>query len=342
METVGTSFGGRTGLVLAIAFGLAASPAVGDELERFEFTRIRMGIPFNITVYADDEAAVNSAADEAYLRIKELNDVFSDYHPQSETNQLVKNAVPGVPVKVSLDLVEVLVRADQISKLSDGAFDVTVSPAVRLWRRAWRSKQKPSAEELADALSKVGYQNVRADRESSTVTFAKPGTLLDFGAIAKGYACDEALQIFRKRGMTRVLVEAGGDLACGDPPPGKNGWTIAVEALTTPDKRSSQFLTVSNCGVATSGDAYQFIEFDGIRYSHIVDPKTGLGLTTRSTVTVIAADGTTADALASAVSVLGPEKGKLLVEQTDGAEMLMVYSTEQEGIQSVETARFWK
>lgn len=340
METVGNIIGGRTGVVLACLFGLASRPAVAGELERFEFTRIRMGIPFNITVYADDEAAVNSIADEAYRRIKELNDIFSDYHPQSETNRLVNNAVPGKPAKAGPDLVAVLLRAQQISQQSNGAFDVTVSPAVKLWRRAWRTKVKPSAGDLAEALSKVGYRHLIVDRKSSTVTFTRPGISLDFGAIAKGYACDEALKVFRRRGLTRVLIEAGGDLSCGDPPPDKKGWTIAVETLASADKLSSRLLTVSNCGVATSGDAYQFIELDGVRYSHIVDPMTGLGLTTPSSVTIIAADGTTADALASAVSVLGPEKGAQLVGKIDRAEMLMVYAAGDDTLKSVQSAGF--
>nr|MDQ3331207.1 FAD:protein FMN transferase [Planctomycetota bacterium] len=211
------------------------------------------------------------------------------------------------------------------------AFDVTVGPAVRLWRRSWRSKEKPSPETIADALSKVGYENVRINTANSTITLAKPGMQLDFGAIAKGYACDEALAILKSRGLLIGLVEAGGDMACGDAPPGKDGWTIAVESLAAPEEPAQRFLALKNCGVATSGDAYQFIDFDGVRYSHIVDPKTGLGLTNHSSVTVIATDATAADALASAVSVLGPKKGKALIDKTDGAEMLMVY-VDEEGI----------
>jgi thiamine biosynthesis lipoprotein len=185
---------------------------------------------------------------------------------------------------------------------------------------------KPDQKTIDEALSHVGYTHISLDPQASTITLAKPGMQLDFGAIAKGYACDEALKVLAKHGLTRALVEAGGDMACGDAPPGKAGWTIAIEALAKENEQQPRFLTLKNCGVATSGDAYQFIEFDGVRYSHIVNPKTGVGLTHRSSVTVIAPDGTTADALASAVSVLGPERGKTLIEKTDGAEMLMISS----------------
>jgi thiamine biosynthesis lipoprotein len=285
-----------------------------------------MGVPFNITVYASGEAVANTAADAAYRRIKELNTVFSDYDPRSEVSQLTRDAQPGVPVKVSRDLLTVLQRSEEISKASDGAFDVTVGPVVKLWRRSWRSKENPDENAIDEALSRVGYKNISLDVEASTVTLAKPGVQLDFGAIAKGYACDEALRILKEHGVPIALVEAGGDMACGDRPPGKDGWTIAIEPLTTQNENehTPQLLTVRNCGVASSGDAYQFIEFDGVRYSHIVDPKTGFGLTHRSSVTVVASDATTADALASAVSVLGPQRGKILIEETERSEMLMV------------------
>jgi thiamine biosynthesis lipoprotein len=315
----------------ALLIAAAATPsAVGDEPARFEFTRVRMGVPFNITVYAPGEAVANSAADAAYRRIKDLNDVFSDYDPRSELSRVLREAEPGQPVTISHDLLMVLERSQDFSKASDGAFDVTVGPVVKLWRRSWRSKEKPDQKAIDEALSHVGSMNVSLDPQVSTITLAKPGMQLDFGAIAKGYACDEALKVLAKHGITSALVEAGGDMACGDAPPGKTGWTIAIEALAKESEQQPRFLTLKNCGVATSGDAYQFIEFDGVRYSHIVDPKTGVGLTHRSSVTVVAPDGTTADALASAASVLGPERGKALIEKTDGAEMLMI-SSEDDG-----------
>jgi thiamine biosynthesis lipoprotein len=284
-----------------------------------------MGAPFRISVYADDEAAANAAADAAYRRIKELNDVYSDYDPRSETRRLTEKIVPGEPKPVSRDLLHLLRVSRKYSEMTDGGFDVTVGPVVKLWRLAKRKKTKPTAEEIAKATALVGYKQLTIDPAKSTVAFARPGIQLDFGGIAAGYACDEALRIFKEHGLSRVLIEASGDIVCGDPPPGKEGWTIGVGSLTKPDAPPDRYLRVSNCGVTTSGDAFQFIEFDGVRYSHIVDPKTGLGLTTRSSVTVLAKDGTAADALATAATVLGPEKGLKLIESIDGADMLGVY-----------------
>lgn len=305
--------------------GLSGSAAAGEP-ERFEFVRVRMGAPFRITVYAEEEAVANSAADAAYARIKVLNDVFSDYDPRSETRRLTEKIVPGEPRTVSRDLLYLLKRSQAYSEKSGGAFDVTVGPAVKLWRLAKRKKVKPTEAEVEEARSVIGYRNVRLDHETSTVAFAKAGVQLDFGGIAAGYACDEALRIFKERGLPRTMVEASGDIACGDPPPAKDGWTIGVGSLTKPDADPERFVRVANCGVTTSGDVYQYVEFDGVRYSHIVDPKTGLGLTTRSSATVIAPDCTAADALATAASVLGPDEGRKLIESVQGAEMVMVYA----------------
>lgn len=309
--------------MVLLLVGLAGTAAAGEP-ERFEFVRVRMGAPFRITVYAEDERAANTAADAAYARIKVLNDVFSDYDPRSETRRLTKDIVPDQPRPVSRDLLHLLERSQAYSEMSGGAFDVTVGPAVKLWRLAKRKKVKPTAAEIEQARSVIGYRNIRLDDSNSTAAFEKAGIQLDFGGIAAGYACDEALRIFKERGLPRMLVEASGDIACGDPPPGKEGWTIGIGSLTRPDAEPERFLRVSNCGVTTSGDVYQYVEFDGVRYSHIVDPKTGLGLTTRSSATVIASDCTAADALATAASVLGPEEGLQLIEGVEGAEMLMV------------------
>ena len=141
--------------------------------------------------------------------------------------------------------------------------------------------------------------------------------------MAVGFAVDEALTVLKQHGLTRVLVNGSGDMALGDPPPGEAGWRIGVAPLE-PNQPPSRFLRLAHCGVSTSGDAWQFVEIDDRRYSHIVDPKTGLGLTTRSSVTVIAPTGMAADGLATAVSVLGVEQGLALIEQTCGAACLMV------------------
>lgn len=301
------------------------SRAVAEELREFQATRIRMGVPFQITVYAANEATANAAMESAFARLRELNRTFSDYDPRSEARRLTTEIAPGAAVPISSDMRRVLTESLEISRQTDGAFDVTVSPVVKLWRRSYRSKELPAAGDLQEALANVGWRFVTVDSDESTVTFQRPGVELDFGGIAKGDACDQVLAVLKEKGLSRAMVEAGGDLACGDPPPGKAGWRIAVAALDQPEEEASDILLLKNQGVATSGDAYQFLEVDGVRYSHIVDPRTGLGLTTHANVTVVAPTGSRADALASAVSVMGPERGRCLVESLEGVAMRMVF-----------------
>ena len=303
---------------------LLATPPPEGQLQRFEFQQYHMGALFNITLYAPDRATANNAADAAYSRVKQLNGIMSDYHPESELNRLCRSSGPGKPVKVSRELLFVLSRSLALSRRSGGAFDVTIGPAVRLWRRARRQRQLPDADRLATARKLVGYRNLALDCRAGTVELLAEGMRLDLGGIAKGYAGDEALSVLCRNGITRALIDAGGDVVAGDPPPGKKGWTVAIASIENPDGPPDRCLLVKNAAVATSGDAFQHIEIDGVRYSHVVDPRTGLGLTRRSNVTVIAPDGLTADSLASAVSVLGPERGLKLIESTCGTAALVV------------------
>lgn len=326
--------------LLAASCLLAVPP--GDEppqLERFEFAQIQMGVPFQIALYAPDEAVANEAARAAFRRIKQLNTVMSDYDPDSELMRLCRTSGPGRPVKVSPDLLAVLRRAAEVSHRSGGAFDVSVGPVVQLWRKARRKKELPDPAALKAALAHVDWRAIRIDEKGGTVELLKPEMRLDLGGIAKGYAADAALKVLKEHGLTRAMVAGVGDMALGDPPPGRDGWRIGVAPLENPDAPPRRFLTLANIGVATSGDAYQFVEIGGTRYSHVVDPKSGLGVTRRSSSTVIAPDATTADALASAIGVLGPERGLKLIEQTDGAAALIV-TLSDDAPQAVETPNF--
>ena len=290
--------------------------AEAEPLKRFSYEEKHMGVFVRFTLYAPDQAIANKAARRAFDRIAEVDRRMSDYNPQSELRQLCDKAQTGEAVPVSQDLFAVLKYAQTVSERSRGAFDVTVGPVVRLWRRARRQKKLPDADRLKEALEAVGYRKVHLDEKHQTVTLAQTGMRLDLGGIAKGYAGDRALAAFRAEGVSRVMIDASGDLVLGDPPPGKDGWRIGIAPLEKPDGPPSKILEIKNAAVATSGDAFQFVEIGGTRYSHIVNPKTGVGLTVRSSVTIIAPTGTEADSLASAVSVLGPEAGLKLIEST--------------------------
>jgi thiamine biosynthesis lipoprotein len=241
---------------------------------------------------------------------------MSDYDDQSELRRLCLTAGSGRPQAVSDDLWKVLVHAQAVSAQSEGALDVTVGPVVRLWRRARRQRELPPPDAIAAARALVGYQLLRLDPKRQTVELLKPDMRLDLGGIAKGYAMDEAYAVLRRLGITRALVEAGGDMRLGDPPPERTGWHIAVMPLDDPHGRPESYLVLSRVAVSTSGDAMQFVEIGGRRYSHIVDPRTGAALTDHGRVMVVAPNGLTSDALTKVLSVLGPEKGLKIIEDT--------------------------
>lgn len=298
------------GLFAAILMTSRLSEASIGRLNRYEYARAAMGVRARIVVYAPDRRTAELACQRAFDRLAELEDVMSDYRPSSELMRLCAKA-GGPPVKVSKDLLMVLLRAREVSKISNGAFDVTVGPLVRLWREARKTLRLPDPSKLQSSLKLVGWQKMCIDPKRSTVRLKFPGMLLDLGGIAKGYACDEALKVLKRCRISRALVEMGGDIALGDPPPGKRGWLIEIPCAPTDLRRQE----LSNCGVSTSGDAEQFVEIDGQRYSHIVDPRTGLGVTDRIEVTIIASDCTTSDSLATAISVLGTQKDTELLKR---------------------------
>ncbi|MCI0380436.1 MAG: FAD:protein FMN transferase [Gemmataceae bacterium] len=307
---------------------------------RFTFSEPHMGTLFKIILYAPSEAAAKKAAQAAFARIAELDRIMSDYKADSELMQLCKKA-GGAAVPVSVELFEVLRVGAEISKLSDGAFDISIGPVVRLWRKARRTGELPSKEEIHKALGLVDYKKIELNPEGRTVRLLLVGMLLDLGGIAKGYAADAALEMLSKHGVTRALIAAGGDIAVSDAPPDANGWRIAIAPLRDPTGPSSYNVLLRNAAVSTSGDTHQFVEIDGKRYSHVVDPKTGLGLVGRCSVSVIAPTGVRADALDTAACVMGPEKGMRMLEKEKDVAALFVLETEQ-GEKSVTTKSFAK
>jgi thiamine biosynthesis lipoprotein len=322
MWLVGMAVSGAAACVAAAPGEPAA--AGGPALARFEFEQTEMAVPMRIVLYAADSATATRVAREAFARIHALNAIMSDYDAQSELRRLCDTAGSGKAVRVSDDLWKVLAHAQAVSAQSEGAFDVTVGPVVRLWRRARRQRELPPPEALAAARALVGYQLVRLDPHAHSVELLKPGMRLDLGGIAKGYAMDEAYAALRHAGVPRALVEAGGDVRLGDPPPERPGWHLALQPLDDPHGRPESYLVLSRVAVSTSGDAMQFVEIGGRRYSHIVDPRTGMALTDHSRVTVVAPDGITADALTKVVSVLEPKKGLNVIEDTPGVAAQIV------------------
>src|ERR1041384_1997127 len=208
----------RTILFFALAiFATGCATRPGDNLQSFEITQPQMGLPFRIVFYAADENSARLAARAAFGRIKQLNDILSDYDSDSELSRLSQTSGQHQAVRVSEDLWNVLERAQQFAQKTDGAFDITVGPVVNLWRKARREKKFPDPQKLAEARARVGYKNLRLDPKNHSAELEAPDMRLDLGAIAKGYAVDEALKVLRTNGVTRALGAGAGGLGARGP-----------------------------------------------------------------------------------------------------------------------------
>lgn len=283
-----------------------------------------MGLPFRIVLYAETKSQADVAAAAAFARIQELNDILSDYDFESELSELSHTSGTGEAVKVSEDLWRVLKHSQQLAERSRGAFDITVGPAVNLWRKARRERKMPDEKLLAEARNSMGYKNLVLNQRNRTAKLLVPGMRLDLGGIAKGYAIDEALKILKQQGIKSALVAGGGDMAVSDAPPGTEGWRVEIAPLDLPNAPPKKFVSLKNTALATSGDIFQHLEIGGRRFSHIVNPRTGIGLTDHSLITIIAKDCITADSLATAASVLGPRGALELIEDSPRAEAHIV------------------
>lgn len=316
----------RTASTIVATMLLCGSTAADDPavVRRYEYSEVHMGTDFRVVLYAADETTANRAAAAAFVRVAELNKVMSDYDPQSELSLLSATSGSRLRVKLSDDLWCVLDRSQQLAAATDGAFDVTCGPLTKMWRSARRTKTFPPTDRMAVARAAVGFRNLVLDTMARTAELRVPNMRLDLGGIAMGYAADEALKVVTRHGIANAMIDASGDIVCSAAPPGEKGWKIGIAPLTESKGPPSRYVWLVDGALTTSGDAFQFVEIGGKRYSHIVDPHTGLGLTTRSSVTVTARDCMTADSLATAVSVLGPERGLKLIEASPGTAALIV------------------
>lgn len=273
-----------------------------------------MGVQARVVLWSADERDARAAARAAFERLDRLDRALSDWRADGELARL-ERAGAGRAIVVDDDLFRCLERARLFAAASGGAFDPTIGPVVRLWRSARATGRPPDPAALAAARARVDWSALELDPARRTVRLPLPEMELDLGGIAKGFAADEALATLADRGHLVALVDVGGDLALGAPPPDQPGWRVRVPT-------DGSVRALAHVGVATSGDAEQFLEVEGQRWSHIADARTGWPLVDSPTVTVIAADATSADALASAISVLGIEEGARWIERFPGAVLV--------------------
>ena len=314
-------------LLIALSLSLAALPGLqATGLQRFEAVEPHMGTLVRIVVYTPGEREATEAFRAAFHRIRVLDEALSDYRRDSELNQITRGAV-GKAIPVGADLFAVLRASQDLAEATGGAFDITQGPVVRLWREARNTGRAPDPDALQEAATRSGFRRVHLDADRQTVTFDTAGMALDAGAIGKGYAASEALAVLSRTGVSSALVAVSGDLAFSDAPPGRRGWRIAIHSGTSSDGSLPGVLELTHSAVSTSGSSEQHVEIDGQRYSHIVDPVSRAGLVEDLTVTVVAGHGIEADGLATAVSVLGVERGLALIDSRPGAAALIIRRT---------------
>jgi thiamine biosynthesis lipoprotein len=282
--------------------------------------RILMGTLVEITIVGRDEDKAAAAISEAFAEMERIEHLMSRWISESEVSKI--NRWAGVkPVKVSAEVLEVIQRAQEISRASGGYFDISVGGLLDLWGFETSEGRVPAKGEVEQALQSVGYGAIVVDGEASTVELRR-GMCIDLGGIAKGYAVDRACEVLRSRGYENVIVNAGGDMRVRGRKP--NGpWVIGIQDPRDRSRILASF-DVGDISVATSGDYERYFEADGVRYHHLLNPFTGYPGRQCRSVTIKAKDAVTADALATAVFVMGPEEGLRLVEATEGVEALIV------------------
>ncbi len=284
-------------------------PSLAPGQGRYTFEHGQMGTRFRLTVHAPDSLVAGRAAAAAFARLDSLNATLSDYRDDSELSRLSATAGTRTWVRASADLWAVATTAQTAARLTHGAFDLTVGPLVQLWRRASRQQEFPDRQRLLQAKRLVGRHLLRLDPARRAICLPRAGMKLDAGGIGKGYALGQMATLLRAAGLPCFLLEGGGDLLLGQAPPDQPGWRVAV---------GDSVLYLAHSAVATSGDRFRHADIGGRRYSHVVDPRTGLGLTHGWQVTVLHPDPTLADALASGLGVLGPVRGQRAARQVAG------------------------
>ncbi|TAD83212.1 MAG: FAD:protein FMN transferase [Bacteroidetes bacterium] len=290
---------------------------------RFSFTEQKMGAPFTIVFYAADSVSANQLARQCYRKVDSFVLIFSDYVDSSELCRLSAAAGKGLgPIPVSQALLDILLLSKTAFEKSGGAFDITIGPLSRLWRAARKLKQFPTAASVEAARQLVGFNKLRIDSAGKTVLLPDSPVQFDLGGIAQGYIAQKIMDYLTGQEVTNALINASGDIVTSGPPPGLPGWTVGVNVPENEAALLAKKLLLHHKAVTTSGNFYQYMEHGGKKYSHIIDPRTGYGVTFQRNISVIANDGVTADWLATACSILPLQKAKKLVRQMHAALLI--------------------
>ena len=288
----------------------------------FHKTLILMGSRFDITVVADNEDNGNAYIDTAIAEITRIEKLISSWDENSQSSEINRNA--GIkPVKVDKELFGLIERSIAISKLTDGAFDISFAALDKIWIYDGSMTKMPDAAVVKKSIEKIGFEKISLDKENHTVFLTHEGMKIGFGAIGKGYAADKAKALLISKGVVAGIINASGDMnTWGKQPDGKD-WMIAI---TNPFDKNKSFglLPLKQGAVVTSGDYEKFVTFDNVRYSHIINPKTGYPAKGMISVTVFAPSAELADALATSVFVMGVEIGIDLIDQLPNIDCIII------------------
>ena len=281
-----------------------------------------MGSRFDITVVAKDQVEADAYIDLAVNEIIRIEQLISSWDSNSQTSEINRNA--GLrPVKVDVELFDLIQRAIGISKLTDGAFDVSYASMDKIWKFDGSMTVMPSADIIKASVEKVGYQNIVLDKENSTVFLKLKGMKIGFGAIGKGYAADKAKDLLISKGVVSGIINASGDMNTWGKQPDGSEWKVAI---TNPMDKNKVFalLPITNGAVVTSGNYEKYVTFNDVRYTHIIDPRSGYPATGIISVTVFAPKAELADALATSVFVMGKEVGLNRINQLPKVECIII------------------
>ena len=297
--------------IYTITLLVFSTPLLQAQTRKFSYSEMKMGSAFNLIIVSADSNKANHLARKSYELVDSLNHIFSNYDSSSELSKI--NASAGLlPYKMSTAMLDLVQKSQYAYIQSKGAYDISIGPLSSLWRNARKAKLFPEASTVLATKKLVGLNQVKINKRLGTIFLPNANMQLDFGGIAKGYIAQWVINFLKANGIQQALVDAGGDIVMSGPPLNQQGWLIGVNLPETTDDLLNKKLQLSNCSVATSGDVYQFIEYKGVKYSHIINPLTGYGVTNLRNVTIIAKTGATADWLATACSILPIKEAKQL------------------------------
>jgi FAD:protein FMN transferase len=314
--------------MLRLIFLLLFPFTLSAQLKRFQFSENKMGSSFYLIFYHTDSAEAVSLAKECFLIVDSLNDIFSDYNSESEVSKLALQT-NQTDIKVSDELFAMIVRSKDAWERSGKTFDVTIGALSQLWRKANKETRFPSESEIKAAKDLTGFNNVTINEGSRTISFKKPGIRFDFGGIVPGYSAQKVIDFLKSKNINIALADASGDIVMSNAPPGKDGWTIGVNLPESENEIWDKKLELKNFAVSTSGDVYRYTIHNGIKYSHIIDPKTGYGVTSQRNVTVMTKYGADADWLATACSILPIKKALALAKKEHAAILIATLDGEK-------------